>query len=485
MTAGAGRLSAAWRSGPLAVRSFRLLAGGQFASTIGDFCYAVALPWLVLSSHGGAILLGTVLACYGVPRTVAIPVGGILADKIGPRTLMLAADAARCVLVAGLAVLAARHTASLVALGSIAALIGAGEGLFIPASFTIMPSLLDGERLTAGNALSTAAVQAGSLLGPALGGALVAVTHSSTWAFGVDAASFGVSALSLALIPRRAASGSVTAGGAAVSAEGSAEELAEGSAEDLAEGSAEDLAAVSGADSAATGAPGGVLALLRKSRALQVILVVVIAANLASGGMSDVALPSLAHASFGAAGYGALLACFAAGGLIGTLAAVRADGLRTPAVFASAVFLLEAVAISLTPYLGGEAGAAATLFASGACNGLGNVIFLTVLQKRVSPGLLGRVMGMIMLCAFGTFPLSVVVAGVLVRHLGPAVFFPVAGGLVAAAVLGGLTQREFRMFGAAGSADAQAAAAAAATAEAAAAAAAAAEGLKAAEGSRK
>jgi hypothetical protein len=42
-------------SGPLAVRSFRLLAGGQFASTIGDYCYAVALPWLVLSEHGGAI----------------------------------------------------------------------------------------------------------------------------------------------------------------------------------------------------------------------------------------------------------------------------------------------------------------------------------------------------------------------------------------------------------------------------------------------
>ena len=65
------------------------------------------------------------------------------------------------------------------------------------------------------------------------------------------------------------------------------------------------------------------LALLKTSRALQVILVVVIAANLASGGMSDVALPSLAHASFGAVGYGALLACFAVGGLIGTLAAAR------------------------------------------------------------------------------------------------------------------------------------------------------------------
>ena len=108
----AGRLSGAWRSagsGPLGVRSFRLLAGGQFASTIGDFCYAVALPWLVLSTHGGTVLLGTVLACYGVPRTGLIPVGGVLADKVGPRTLMLTADVARGVLVAGLAVLAARH----------------------------------------------------------------------------------------------------------------------------------------------------------------------------------------------------------------------------------------------------------------------------------------------------------------------------------------------------------------------------------------
>ena len=162
------------------MRSFRLLAGGQFASTIGDYCYAVALPWLVLSSRGGAILLGTVLACYGVPRTVLIPAGGVLADRIGARTVMLAADAARGVLVAALAVLAARHTASLAALGPIAAGVGAGEGLFIPASFAIMPSLLDGERLAAGNAISAAAVQAGSLLGPALGGALVATTRASS-----------------------------------------------------------------------------------------------------------------------------------------------------------------------------------------------------------------------------------------------------------------------------------------------------------------
>jgi MFS family permease len=421
-------MTAPWRSlgsGPLAVRSFRLLAGGQFASTIGDFCYAVALPWLVLSNHGSPILLGIVLACYGVPRTVLIPVGGVLADKVGPRTLMLAADTARCVLVAGLALLAARHTVSLAALGPIAALIGAGEGLFIPASFAIMPSLLDEERLAAGNALSTAAMQVGSLLGPALGGALVAATRASTAAFAVDAATFGVSALTLLLIPRRPAPGSVA-------------------------GSVGGEAAVISGDAEASGPAdkGGVLALLRRSRALQVILVVVIAANLAGGGMSDVALPALAHASFGAAGYGALLACFAIGGVAGTLGAARTGNLREPVVFASVVFLVEAAGITLIPYLGGEAGAAAALCLAGACNGLGNVTVLTVLQKWVPPGLLGRVMGTLMLCSFGTFPLSVAVSGVLVHHLGPAPFFPVAGGLVAVAIIGGLTQREFRTFGA-------------------------------------
>ena len=68
MSAGT-RAGAAWRSGPLRQRNFQLLAGGQFTSTVGDYCYAVALPWLVLSAPGGPVLLGTVLACYGVPRT--------------------------------------------------------------------------------------------------------------------------------------------------------------------------------------------------------------------------------------------------------------------------------------------------------------------------------------------------------------------------------------------------------------------------------
>jgi MFS family permease len=152
-----------------------------------------------LSAHGGPVLLGTVLACYGVPRTVLIPVGGILADKIGARTIMLAADAARCVLVTALVVLASQRLASLPLLAPVAALLGAGEGLFLPASFTIMPALLKPDQLAAGNALSSAMVQAGSLAGPVLGGLLVASAGSAP-AFAVNAATFAVSAITLALL---------------------------------------------------------------------------------------------------------------------------------------------------------------------------------------------------------------------------------------------------------------------------------------------
>jgi MFS family permease len=91
---------------------------------------------------------------------------------------MLGADLVRCVLVAFLAAFAARNIASLAALGPVAALLGAGEGLFLPASFAIMPGLLEPAQLQAGNALNSAAVQLGSFLGPVLGGVLVASAGS-------------------------------------------------------------------------------------------------------------------------------------------------------------------------------------------------------------------------------------------------------------------------------------------------------------------
>jgi MFS family permease len=180
----------------LTSRRFRLLASGQFVSNIGDGLYAVALPWYVLSHHGGAILLGTVLAAYGIPRTCLIMVGGHLADRISPWAVMMGADIVRLALAAGLAVLAATRQPDLLTLAPIAFGLGAGEGLFLPASYSIMPKLVTDDQLQSGNALLSASTQVAVFVGPAVGGAVVAALSSAA-GFGLDALSFGISALTL------------------------------------------------------------------------------------------------------------------------------------------------------------------------------------------------------------------------------------------------------------------------------------------------
>lgn len=458
-----GRLAtvaAPWRSGPLSVPAFRLLAAGQFTSTIGDFCYAVALPWLVLSGHGSAAQLGVVLACYGIPRAVLTVPGGSLADRIGPRRVMLGSDAVRCALTVVFAVLAAGHVSSLAALAPVAAVLGACSALFLPASAAMMPTLLDADRLPAANAVYTGAVQFASLLGPVIGGVVVAAA-GPTVAFGVDAGSYAVSAVALTLMAtagsRRTAATAPSARAARASATASAAvSAAAGTAGAV--GTAGAAGTASAADASAAGTepsgeakrasqPTSVWALLRDARILQIILMVSVTANFALTGTTEVALPALAHARFGADGYGAVLTCVAVGSLAGTLIVAKVGRRARPATMMSAVFLIAAAAIGLAPFLGGLPGVAGAMLVFGVALGFDNVLSMTLLQQWAPPEMLGRVMGVVMLAAVGIFPVSTAVAGLLTRHLGPSPVFPIAGILLAAAMLGGLTQREFRDFG--------------------------------------
>lgn len=189
--------------------------------------------------------------------------------------------------------------------------------------------------------------------------------------------------------------------------------------------------------------------LVRSERVLQVIFAVTIAANLGSGGMGEVALPSLARGAFhvGASGYGALIAAFGGGALVGTLLAAQARRARHPALLASFAFLVEAVFMALVPYLGGALPAGAALAGLGVLNGLGNVVAITAFQRWAPRALLGRLMGFIMLGSFGIFPVSVLLGGVVVRALGAAAFFPLSASILAVTVLGGLTQSSWRHFG--------------------------------------
>ena len=416
------RIGAAVSGGPLADGNFRLLTAGQLTSTVGDYCYAVALPWLVLSGGGGPALLGTVLACYGVPRVAALPAGGVLADKLGPRRVMLVADIARAILAGLLVLVAARHVTALAVLAPIAIGLGTGEGLFLPAASSIMPSLLTPDRLAAGNAINMAALQSGSVLGPVLGGAMVAA-GGSVPAFAVDAASFAVSAVTLALLRLSRATAAAQASAKHTQTD-----------------------TVSRPADAAEAAPG-LWQFVRRERLLKLLMLVTLVANFGTAGTLEVATPTLAHARWGASGYGALLACIGVGTVAGTLASARAARLRRPAVAAAVALLICAVSIAALPFLGGLPGAAAAAALLGVGLGFGNTVIITLAQKWVPAELLGRVMGLVMMCAIGFFPVTTAVTGVLVHVLGPSPFFVIAGAGLAAAILGALSQPVFREFG--------------------------------------
>jgi predicted MFS family arabinose efflux permease len=416
---------------PLRHRGFRLLTAGQVASNVGDACYAVALPWYVLAGHGGALLLGTVLTAYGIPRTLLITAGGYASDRWGPQKVMMASDIARTLAVAALALTASLGTAHAAVLVPIAAVLGAGEGLFLPGSFSIIPSLLPGEDLQAGNALASGGTQLATLAGPAIGGAVVALAGTSP-AFAIDAASFAVSAATLAGLGRLRGAPPAPLPATAVPA-----------------------GPAGPATETAAGPPPALRTLLRTQRILLVILVVNIAANIGMGGMEGVALPALAHGPFhaGAGAYGAVLAAFGGGALAGTIAVGQVRGIRRPAFTASFFFLAEAACTGLVPYLGGIPGAAAAMAGLGIANGFANVLTITAFQRWAPPDLLGRLSGLLLLTSFGVFPLSVTLGALFVSDLGPAPFFLFAAGTLAAAILFGLTQRSWRDFGADQAAD--------------------------------
>ncbi|HEX7160353.1 MAG TPA: MFS transporter [Trebonia sp.] len=110
--------------------------------------------------------------------------------------------------------------------------------------------------------------------------------------------------------------------------------------------------------------------------------------------------------------------------------------------------LAAAVAIAAAPFLGGLPGVAAGLAVFGLASGFDNVVSITLIQRWAPPAMLGRVWGLMTLASVGSFPVATFIAGLLARHLGPTPIFPISGALLALSMLFGLSQREFRDFGA-------------------------------------
>jgi len=185
--------------GALREREFRLYFSGQLVSLLGDAVAGFALTWAVLDLTGSARDLGLVIAAKTAPLVIFLLIGGVFADRLPRRAVMLTADVVRMGVQAITAALLLSHTAEIWQLMVLQALAGTATAFFNPASTGLTPMTVSAGRLQEANALRGMSMASMGLLAPALAGVLI-VTVGPGYALVVDAASFGVSAVFLALL---------------------------------------------------------------------------------------------------------------------------------------------------------------------------------------------------------------------------------------------------------------------------------------------
>jgi hypothetical protein len=183
--------------GVLHERDFRLLFTGQVVSQLGDSITPVALAFAILDLTGRAADLGYVFAARSVPLVAFLLVGGVFADRLPRRAVMIAADVTRLGTQAATAVLLISGHAQIWQVAALQAVHGMASAFFNPAATGLTPEVVSPERLQDANGLRGLSMSASGIAGPAISAALVAGVGAG-WALGLDSLTFLVSAVCLA-----------------------------------------------------------------------------------------------------------------------------------------------------------------------------------------------------------------------------------------------------------------------------------------------
>ncbi len=183
-------------------RSFNTFWLGQTLSALGDAFAMLAMPLLVLQATGSVAQMGLLTGTMGVASLVSGVLAGPLVDRLDRRRLMILCDSVR-VLVYSLIPLGWWAAGPQVWLIYITAALGASFGMvFGVAYITAVPNLVDKDQITDANGRLQTSGGISFVAGPILAGIVIAQFGAAT-AMGIDAVSFAVSAISLALIRLR------------------------------------------------------------------------------------------------------------------------------------------------------------------------------------------------------------------------------------------------------------------------------------------
>lgn len=197
----------------LATRDFRWFAAGYATSQLGSAMAPIATAFAALAV-GGPQTLGWLMAGRILPVVLFLLLGGVLADRLGSRRVMISADVLRCAGQATFGVLLLAGRPSLVTLLLVVTAVGVGEGVFTPSLPALVPQIADRALLTDANALLSVATSSAQIAGPVLGG-LIAAAVGPAAVLLADAASYAVSVVVLlelsGLRPPRGSSASLVA----------------------------------------------------------------------------------------------------------------------------------------------------------------------------------------------------------------------------------------------------------------------------------
>ena len=152
-------------------RNFIMVVLGQIVSLFGNAILRFALPLYLLSETESAALFGIVSACAFIPMIVLAPVGGIFADRVNKRNIMVILDFSTALLVLGIILLLGKMNLVVLLFGALFLLYGI-QGAYQPAVQASIPALLSGEQIMQGNAVINLVSSFSGLIGPVIGGAL-------------------------------------------------------------------------------------------------------------------------------------------------------------------------------------------------------------------------------------------------------------------------------------------------------------------------
>jgi len=377
-------------------RNYRLFFAGQLVSLPGTWMQRIAQAWLVLSLTHSPVAVGVLALAQFLPFTVFGLFAGVVVDRLDARRAVIGTQAASMALAAALAAVVLAGVVEPWYVYAIAAVQGSVQVLDAPARQALTYRMVGPTELPNAVALNSSLFNGSRILGPALGGAIIA-TAGVGICFAINAASF------LAVLA-----------GLFAIREGDLHPVGRAEHSTLLRGVREGLAYA--------------------RRAPQVLVTLFVVLMLSTFCFNfNVLLPVLARQTLhgGAAVFGVLSACFGAGALLGALLAAESGraSLRTLLLATTAFAGLQLVHAPVHSAVA----CGLLLFATGACFTLWTSNSNSSLQLGAPDHLRGRVVGLYYYCFNGLGPVGGLLAGWLAAKGGTQLAFLVAGAIGIAA----------------------------------------------------